>query len=46
MRKLVISLFLLFVAGSAPAEQAAADIFNKVMDRMVKDINKKDYAGI
>ncbi len=45
MRKLVISLFLLFVAGSAPAEQAAADRFKKVMDRMVKAINEGDYVG-
>jgi hypothetical protein len=45
MRKLVISLFLLFVAGLALGEQAAADRFKKVADRMVKAINEGDYAG-
>ena len=46
MRELVISLFLLFVAGSVFGEQAAADRFKKVADRMVKAINEGDYAGI
>ena len=45
MRKLVISLFLLFVGGLALGEQAAADRFKKVVDRMVKAINEGDYAG-
>jgi len=45
MRKLVISLFLLFVAGLALGEQAAADRFKKVADRMVTAINEGDYAG-
>jgi len=45
MRKLVISLFLLFVAGLALGGQAAADRFKKVMNRMVKAINEGDYAG-
>jgi len=46
MRRLAISLFLLFVAGLALGEQAAADRFKKVADRMVKAINEGDYAGI
>jgi len=45
MRKLVISLFLLFVAGSVFGGQAAADRFKKVADRMVKAINERDYVG-
>jgi len=45
MRKLVISLVLLFVVGSAFGEQAATERFEKVVGRMVEAINKEDYAG-
>jgi hypothetical protein len=45
MRRLAISLFLLFFAGSVFGRQAAADRFKKVADRMVKAINEGDYVG-
>ncbi|UCF43887.1 MAG: peptidoglycan DD-metalloendopeptidase family protein [Planctomycetota bacterium] len=46
MRKSLISLVLLFVVGSAFAEQAATERFEKVVGRMVEAINEANYPGI
>jgi len=45
MKKFIMVLVLLFLVGSAPAEQAATERFEKVIEPMVEAINKKDYAG-
>jgi hypothetical protein len=46
MKKLVISLVLLFVVGSAFGQEAATERFEKVVGRMVEAINEANYPGI
>ncbi len=46
MKKLVISLVLLFVVGSAFGQEVATERFEKVVNRMVEAINEANYPGI